>query len=90
VAFPAVAGRPAHLGGIAGTLGAEATVAYLYPSSGAALAAADVIVPLARRCRLVTHCYSSSVARRTISAVLGVGTVVGDSARRRAGKAVLR
>ena len=30
-----------------GTLGADATVAYVSPSLGAALAAADVIVPLA-------------------------------------------
>lgn len=35
------------LGAAVGTLGAEATAVYVSPSLGAALAAADVIVPLA-------------------------------------------
>ncbi len=35
------------LGAAVGTLGAEATAAYVSPSLGAVLAAADVIVPLA-------------------------------------------
>jgi uncharacterized membrane-anchored protein len=36
-----------RLGAAAGTLGAEAAAAYLSPSLGAALAVADVVVPLA-------------------------------------------